>query len=293
MDGRDNMKGAGLMMVSMAAFTFNDVCMKELAGDIPLMQAIFLRGVLTSLLIFVAARHMGVLRFAIPRRDWGLIGLRSIAEIGATFSFLTALFHMPIANVTAILQALPLTVALTAAVFFAEPLGWRRMLAIGIGFCGVLMIVQPGADGFSTYSIYALIAVGFVTLRDLSSRRLSPAVPSFTVAFITAVIIACAGGITSIWQGWAPVETRHGFLLAGASLFILGGYLASVAVMRVGEISFIAPFRYTGLIWALVLGYLVFGDWPDQLTLLGAAIVVAMGVFTLYREAAARRATRN
>ncbi|MDQ2091240.1 DMT family transporter [Marimonas arenosa] len=292
MDASGNFKGAGLMVVSMAAFTFNDVCIKSLAGEVPLMQAIFLRGVLTSLLIFVVARRMGAIRLDFPLRDWGLIALRSAAEIGATFCFLTALFNMPIANVTAILQALPLTVALAAALVFSEPLGWRRILAIAIGLFGVLLIVRPGAEGFSVYSLYALAAVGFVTVRDLSVRRLSPAVPSISVALITAVVIASAGGLASLSQGWVSLVPWHGLMLAMAAFFILGGYLASVMVMRVGEISFVAPFRYTGLIWALLLGYLIFGDWPKPVTLLGASIVVTTGLFTLYREAQLRRKGR-
>lgn len=286
----DNIRGASLMMASMAAFTFNDVCIKAVAGDLPLMQAIFLRGVITSVLIFLLGRAMGAIRLDLPRRDWGLIGLRTLAEIGATFFFLTALFHMPIANVTAILQALPLTVALAAALFLGEPLGWRRLTAILVGLCGVILIVRPGAEGFSVYSLYALAAVGFVTLRDLTVRRLSPAVPSITVALCAAVAIMTAAGLVVLATGnWAPVTARSGGLLALAALFIIGGYLFSVMTMRRGEIGFIAPFRYTGLLWALLLGLLVFGEWPDALTLAGAGIVVATGIFTLYRERRARR----
>lgn len=286
----DNIRGASLMMAAMAAFTFNDVCIKAVAGELPLMQAIFIRGVITSVLIFFLGRAMGAIRLDLPGRDWGLIGLRTLAEIGATFFFLTALFQMPIANVTAILQALPLTVALAAALFLGEPLGWRRLTAILVGFCGVLVIVRPGAAGFTVYSLYALAAVGFVTLRDLTVRRLSPAVPSITVALCTAVAIMTASGLAALATGsWAPVSPRAGGLLAMAALFIIGGYLFSVMTMRRGEIGFIAPFRYTGLLWALVLGLLVFGEWPDTLTLAGAGIVVATGIFTLYRERRARR----
>jgi len=284
----DNMRGAGLMMVSMAAFTFNDVCMKALAGEVPLFQVVFVRGVLTTLFMFIAGRTLGVIRFTLPRRDLGLIALRTMAEIGATGFFLTALFHMPIANMTAILQALPLTVALAAALFLGEPLGRKRVLAILVGLVGVMLIVRPGTEGFNTYSIYALVAVGFVTIRDLSSRRLSTQVPSFTVALIGAISVTTTFGLASTTGEWVAISLRSGGLIVMASLFIIGGYLASVMVMRVGEIGFTAPFRYTGLIWALVLGFLVFGDWPDGLTLLGAGIVVATGLFTLYRERRAR-----
>ncbi len=200
-----------------------------------------------------------------------MVALRTLGELGgATYGFLMALFNMPIANVTAILQALPLTVALAAALFLGEPLGWRRLGAILAGFAGgVMLIVQPGGgDGFTVWSLYALVAVAFITLRDLASRRLSPpATPSLTVSLVAAIAICLAGGVGSMTETWAPpIGLREWTLLILAALFILGGYLASVAVMRVGEIGFVAPFRYTGLLWALVLGWLFFGDWPDLLT---------------------------
>lgn len=198
--------------------------------------------------------------------------------------FLTALFHSPIANVTAILQSLPLTVALAAALFLGEPLGWRRIIAILIGLAGVLLIVRPGGDGFNAWSVYALIAVVFVTIRDLTVRKMSADVPSMTVAFVTAAAITVAGGLASLQTEWVAVSLLSGGLLLTASLFILIGYIASVMTMRQGEIGFIAPFRYTGILWALLLGWMVFGEWPDDLTLIEAAIVVLMGMFTLYRE---------
>ena len=288
----DNLRGAGLMMLSMAAFTFNDTAIKSLGDAVPLAQAIFLRGLMTTLLLYVAGRAMGVIRLDLPRRDWALIVLRSLAELGATFLFLNALMHMPLANLTAILQALPLTVAVAAALVFGEPLGWRRILAIAIGFFGVMLIIRPGPDGFTIYSLYALGAVGFVTIRDLASRRLSRATPSITVALTAAALIMSASGIITLTQGWSPVTGRDFSLLGIAALFILVGYLASVMTMRVGEIGFVAPFRYTGLIWALLLGWLVFGDWPGPITLIGAALVVSTGLFTLYRERQLARRAR-
>lgn len=281
---QSNMRAAALMTASMAGYTFNDTAIKLLAGDVPLFQAVFLRGVFASIFIYLLARHLGALKFDLPRRDWGLVVLRSLAELAATYLFLTALFNMPIANVTAILQALPLTVALAAAVFLQEPLGWRRLGAILTGFAGVMLIVQPGGDGFSVWSLYALAAVGCITLRDLAARSLSRSTPTLTVSLVASIAICLGAGAASITETWAPIGFREFFLLFLAACFILMGYLASVAVMRVGEIGFVAPFRYTGLLWALILGWLVFGDWPDALTLTGAGIVVAMGLFTLFRE---------
>jgi len=281
----DNLTGALLMMGSMVAFTVNDVFIKTLAGDIPLFQLLFLRGIVTTILVGAIAWRMGVLRVRLSRRDMGSVAIRIIAEIGAAYFFLTALFNLPIANVTAILQVIPLTITLAAAVFYRDALGWRRLVAILIGFGGVLLIVRPGADDFTVYSFYALAAVGFVTLRDLITRRLSRDAPSMLVTFITSASIMVAFGLASLGGDWVAVDLRAAGLVLGASVMVVGGYLSSIMVMRVGEVSFIAPFRYTGLIWALLLGWLVFGEWPAPVTLVGAAIVVGSGMFTLYREA--------
>jgi S-adenosylmethionine uptake transporter len=286
----DNMRGALLMVGSMTAFTFNDACMKAMSDELPLMQALFLRGMATSALIYLFLRMTGRLDLRIPRRDWGIIGLRTLGEIAAAYFFLTALFNMPFANVSAILQALPLTITLAGALFLGEAVGWRRLVAILIGFGGVMLIVRPGGEGFNVYSLYVVAAVFAVALRDLSTRRLSASVPSMTVALITALAVGLAAGLASAVEGWAPISGLAALQLAGSAVFVMGGYLLSIMVMRIGEIGFVAPFRYTSLVVALILGYTIFDEWPDTLTLIGAAIIVATGLFTLYRE---HRLTRD
>ncbi len=285
----DNTRGALLMMASMAGFTLNDTFMKALSDQVPLFQVIFLRGIVTTTALGIMAWYLGALHLRIPRGDRALITLRMLAEVGSAYFFLTALYNMPLANVSAIMQSLPLIVTLAAALFFKEPLGWRRMTAILIGLCGVLLIVRPGTDGFTIFSVYALIAVAFVTLRDLVTRRISGATHSMMVTFTTSLGLMLAFGAASLSVDWVPLDSYRTGMILGASVMVIFGYVFSVMVMRVGQISFVAPFRYTGLIWALVLGWLVFGDWPAPLTLLGAAIVVGSGVFTLYREAQLNR----
>lgn len=279
-----NLQGAMLMMASMAAFTFNDACLKALAGELPLFQVIFLRGAATTVILFAMAWSGGSLKIRLTRKDRWLVILRTVAEVTATFLFVTTLFHMPLANVSAILQALPLTVTLASALVFGEAVGWRRLSAILVGFLGVLLIVRPGGEGFNAYSLLAVGAVFMVTVRDLAVRRLSRDVPSLTVALSAAVGVTLFGGLGSIGGEWVAVSPRAFWLLSGATLFIVGAYLFSIMAMRVGEIGFVAPFRYTSLLVALLLGYFAFGDWPDAWTMIGASIVVATGVFTLYRE---------
>jgi S-adenosylmethionine uptake transporter len=287
----DNMRGAVLMTLGMAAFTVNDACMKALSDHLPFWQAVFLRGLAVCTVMGTGVVLLGQLRLRWPARVWGLIGLRALGEVGAAYFFITALFHMPLANATAILQALPLAVTLAGAVLFRERVGWRRWLAIAVGFTGVMLIVRPGAEGFTVYSVYALISVVAVTLRDLVTRQLPREVPGGMVALTGAVAVTVFGGTGALVTDWAPVTPVAAGLLAGAVVFVLAGYLLSVTVMRTGEIGFVAPFRYTSLVWSLILGFLAFGEFPDGLTLLGGAIVVATGLFTLYRERVRGRRT--
>lgn len=279
-----NLTGALLMMGSMTAFTVNDAIVKFIGADMPLMQILTLRGAVSSGLMLWLAWMTGTLSLAFSRSDWWLIGLRSLCEAAAAYFFLTALLHMPMANVSAVLQMLPLTVTAGAAIFYREAVGWRRMLAIGLGFLGMLLIVRPGPEGFSVYSLYAVAAVACVTLRDLVVRRISPHVSSMSVSLVGAIAVCVFSGVASVGTDWVPVTGRLWGMITASSMLVMAGYLLSVMVMRVGEVSFIAPFRYTSLLVALILGYVVFGDWPTPLTLLGAAIVVGSGLFTLYRE---------
>lgn len=272
------------MTGAMCAFTLNDAFMKSLADELPLFQAIFFRGIGAILCLTVMCKLLGQLRPGLSARDWLLILIRTIGEMGGTYFFLTALFHMPIANVSAILQALPLAVSLAAAVFLGEAMGWRRLSAICVGFVGVILIIQPGGTDFSSYSFYALAAVACVTLRDVAVRRMSRAVPSVFVALVAAVGVTTLGAIGCLFIEWQPFTTTSTLQLTGATGFLIFGYIASVSAMRVGEIAFVAPFRYTSLLVALLLGIVIFGEWPNLLALLGAIVVVATGLFTLYRE---------
>lgn len=283
-----NQTGAMIMMGSMTAFTVNDAIVKTLGADLPLMQILTLRGVLTSVLMLMLARSLGRLDFTMSRRDRWLVLLRSLLEVAPAYLFLTALLHMPLANVSAILQVLPLTVTAGAALFFREKVGWRRMVAICIGFLGMMLIVRPGPEGFSIYSAYAIGAVICVTGRDLVVRKISREVSSMTVSLIGALAVCVVSGLFSFTVDWQPLSAILWTKIGFSSLFVMGGYLLSVMAMRVGEVSFVAPFRYTSLLVALILGFVVFGDWPAPLTLLGASIVVGSGLFTLYREKAAR-----
>ena len=282
----DNLRAALLMMLSMTAFTVNDALMKLASPGLPFFQQIFMRGCLITLGLYLLARMWGHLAHRPSPRDRVLTGLRTLAEAVATLFFLAALYSMPIANLSAILQALPLTVTLAAALFLREQVGWRRIAAIMIGFIGVGIIIRPGMDGFTIYSVYGVAAVVAVTFRDLTARRLSTGIPSTRVALAAAIGVTVLAAAASAFaqEAWVLPSAEQALLLVGAAVCLMAGYTSAVASMRVGEIGFVAPFRYTSLLVALILGLVIFDEWPDALTLLGAGIVVATGLFTLYRE---------
>jgi S-adenosylmethionine uptake transporter len=278
------------MTAAMTAFACSDACMKALGQEMPLFQALFLRGCGTTLFLWGLTVAMGQARLGLPRRDWVLIAARVVAEMGAAWFFITALFQMPLANVSAVLQALPLAVTLAGAVVLRERIGRAQLLAILVGFAGVLLIVRPGAEGFGWPALYALASVACVTVRDLLSRLIAPDTPSLLVAAVTAGGVAAFGGVGSIFVAWTPVDGATALILIGAMSFVMLAYVASVSAMRVGELAVVAPFRYTSLLVSIALGVVAFGTVPDALTLTGAGIVVATGLFTFLRERTRPRA---
>ncbi|MBL4906133.1 MAG: DMT family transporter [Sneathiella sp.] len=280
----DNARGAFFMAVCMAAFGINDALMKLASEHFSLIQAMFVRSIFTTLLLGGFAWHKKALFIAVPKKDRKLIFFRIVGEILGSFLFLTAIFNMPLANATAILQSMPLAVTLGGAVFLGEAVGWRRYLAVLIGFSAVMIIVRPGTEGFNTYSFFALAAVALLVLRDLSTRRISSQIPSSFVSFLSSAAIMLTTGFLLPFTDWVPLSVENTSLLFAASLFVIFGYVFSVSAMRIGEIGFVSPFRYTILLWSIVLGVLVFGDIPDFWTIVGSALVVVTGIYTFYRE---------
>ena len=280
----DNLLGAALMTCCVLAYVLNDAVMKLLFADIDFFQAIFLRGLVSLPPLLILAFMTKTLLQKYSSKNQRLIIIRILAEIGTTVTFLTALKHMPLANVTAILQSLPLAITMAAAIFLGEPVGWRRWSAICVGFTGVLIIIRPGLAGFNSYSLLALAAVILLTVREISTRQLDNKVPTVTVALSTTLGITAFAALMLIGTEWAEINFVSWSLIIAAAAAVTVATLLSVVAMRTGDIGFVSPFRYTSLIGAIGLGILLFGEWPDGITLLGAAIIAFAGIYSLYRE---------
>lgn len=279
-----NLRGAMLMTVSTIGFSANDAVTKLLSLSMNVAQIMLVRGVLATALIGLLAWRA---RAMLPARRalHPMVLLRVAAEILSTICFLTALPHLALANATAIMQALPLAVTMAAALFLAEPVGWRRWLSILAGFAGVLIIVRPGSEGFNAYALLTLVSVAACAVRDLATRAAPTDIPSLFMTFVTSLGVTLTGGLLiAPYGGWTPLEPFHlAFLTLGAALLLVG-YQFLIMSNRAGDISFIAPFRYISLLNAALLGFLVFREVPDAAMLAGSLVIVLSGLYMLYRE---------
>ena len=280
----DNMRGALLMTAATAGFACNDALMKLAFETVPVAQGIFCRGLVAIVLIGLLAWRTGALRCRPSRREWRVLALRTGAELGATVTFLQAISMMPLAAATSVLQFVPLAVTMVAALLLSEPVGWRRWSAIAVGFLGVLVMMRPGTAGFEATLLYPMATVVFITARDVLTRYMEPATPSVFVSFLTILTVTFFAGVAMPIQGAVAIDLTTAALFVIAASFIMVGYIMSVTGMRVGDISAVSPFRYTVLVWAMLLGFLLFEEVPDTPTLIGAGMVVAAGLYTLWRE---------
>ena len=280
----ENFRGALIMMICMSAFVLNDAFVR-LAGDsLPLAQILFIRGLITTAVLLSFAIYGGVFSLTISKKDKWRIFFRSIAEGFTAYFFLTAVMNMPFANVTAILQILPMTVTLAAAFVFKERVGIIRISLILIGFLGVVLIINPSADGFNLYAAYALIAVVLITIRDLITRKLSSEVPTLLPTVSASIGVLLFSVILLINTPLQPLNTQNSLFIFVAAFFIVFGYYTAVLVMRSGEISFISPFRYTAILFALILGFIFFDEKPDITAFVGIVIVMLAGIVLMMRN---------
>lgn len=278
----------------MAAFAVEDALIKAAAAiGLPTGQILIVIGLGGGAIFGALARRRGIALFT-PVLLRPAVLARNLSEVIGTLGFVTAITTIPLATASAILQATPLVITMGAALIFAEPVGWRRWSAIGVGFVGVLVIIRPGMDAFDPWSITAVIGVLGLAGRDLASRAVPVAISNLQIAtygFLTAIptgliLIAASGG--AVWPdgtGW--------LLLLGAIAVGTAGYYSITAASRTGEDAVVTPFRYTRLPFALIVGWAFFAEVPDALTYAGAALIIASGIYTFLRERRLARLARD
>lgn len=286
----DTRQGVVAMCLSMATFLINDAMVKLASERLPMDQIVFVRGIFASLLLFawLAVGQPWVLHY-IRHKGMIRVGWRSVLDALSTFTYLWALFHLPLPNISAINLSSPLIVTVLAVLFLGEKVAWRRWSAIAVGLVGVLLVVQPSSDAFTWFSVVAIAGTILGAIRDVMTRRIAQEIPSILITFATAVAVAAVAGVSVAATGWVPMSLSDLALLAGASVFLIGGYHFIIVAMRVAETSIVAPFRYTSILWAIILGYVLWGDVPNTLALAGIVILVGSGLYLMHRERVARQ----
>ena len=288
--GHANRAGILAVIGAMACFVVNDALVKYASQTMPAAQLIFVRGVVASMLVLAAAGAMGVThRIREIARGWVVV--RAIVDTIATMLYLVSLFHLPIANATAINMASPFFITVLAALFIGEHVGAPRWLATGVGFLGVLLIIQPQAEGFNVYALVCLLATVLIAVRDLVTQRVHASVPSILVTLSTTITVMLLAGGLSLIEGWRPLSAVEMGLLAVAAVFLATGYYLIVSSTRRGDLSLIVPFRYTALLFATIAGFVAWGDTPNALAWCGIALLIGSGIYVLRASRLARTAT--
>ncbi|WP_299736330.1 DMT family transporter [uncultured Roseobacter sp.] len=281
----ENLRGATFMVLAMLGFAIEDMLIKFLAVELPVGQIIGMLGlgsaVLVGLLLMLQGQALFTRAMLTP-----VIALRAFGELVGTLGFVTAIALTPLSSASAILQATPLFVTLGAALFLQEKVGWRRWSAIIVGFFGVLLIIRPGMEAFDWLSLFALQGVIGLGIRDLATRRVPRETSSLQLSFLAFLVLIPSAALLMWINGSAlvTVSTANWVYLIIALLIGIVAYYLIVVAMRIGEVSFVTPFRYSRIIFALVVGIAVFNENPDLWTLTGAFIIVASGLYTLWRE---------
>ena len=280
---------AGLyMVITTACFVVGDTCIKLIGTTLPVAQVICLIGLVSSLFLLMLCGQQGILK-DVPLIFTRTVLLRSLFDAMASFMFVSALMHMPLANLSSVMQSVPLVVVAVGVIFLGEKVGLSRIAAVIAGFVGVLLIVKPTPQTISIYEFFAVGAVIVVAFRDLVTKRIPAHVPLLVIAFANAIFISLSGLGVGLVQGFTTVEAWQLALLLGAGLFVTISYFFIVATVRLGDLSATAPFRYSEVVFAIIAGILVFNEYPDAISYAGMALVIGAGLFAAHREAAQAR----
>ena len=279
----DNTRGILALLLSQGLFVSSDSFVKLAGAVMPATQIMAVRGLMAVTLSAL------VLVLTVDRSRWKLaaqplVAVRAGLEGLSAALFIISLPHLKLGDITVFMQFTPLSITLLAALVLGEKVGWRRWMAIGVGFVGVVLVAQPGGASFSVYSITAIMVALLISVRDLVTRRLDPAIPTPAITLTTTVSVCALGFLGSPLQDWQPVEAGTLWLLAGSAVLVTAANVSIIRAFRGTDVTVVSPFRYFGVLWALLLGFLIWRDTPNMLAIAGTMLIVGSGLYTMHRE---------
>jgi drug/metabolite transporter (DMT)-like permease len=286
-----NLRGIAAMLAATALFTLADASMKLVSATLPTGETVFVRSFSTALILTAAAFVTGAI-LSLRRALVPIMGWRSAGDVASSLFFQSGLARMPFADIMGVLQLVPLSLTAASALFLGERVGWRRWTAVVIGLVGALLVIKPGSSAFNPWAILAVLSVLCATLRDVATRRLDPTLSPLVILMISQFVVALGGLGCTTFEAWS-IPTMYEFVhLMIASVFSLAGHLCVIHSLRSGEISTVAPFRYAGMVWAVLLGLLLWNQLPDAYSFAGILILMSAGLYTFFREQKLKRLSR-
>lgn len=284
-----NLRGIAAILVATGSFVANDTCMKLALEDAPPFQVLVMRGVAAIVWCLPVIFAMGLIRH-LPKAFHPWVLLRSGSELIAILCFITALAHMPIADLTAITQISPLVVLLGMWLFFGEKVGGLRFFLVGLGITGALMVAQPGGVASSPFAIFGFLTAVGAAFRDILSRKVPARTPALAVTFSTLFIVMVGALLMSLsLEEMVRPTFRHGWLMVIAGFFLMCGHSFIYMAYRMSPARVVAPFNYAFMIWAGISGVPVFGQIPNGLAIAGMALIMAAGLAVVFLEGRARQ----
>jgi drug/metabolite transporter (DMT)-like permease len=283
-----NRRGILAVVFGMGSFSLSDALTKLAATKLPTGEVIFTRGLASAIFFAVAVMAAGQLRH-LPHALSPATLLRGLFDALAVVLFITALIHMNLADLSAVVLVQPLLMTALAVILFREDVGWRRWAAIAVGLVGTLFIVRPTPAAFDAWALLGLGAALGGAARDLATRRVDPSIPSLCICLVSSIAVTLSATFVSYGETWIVPSAMALFLCSSAGLFFGIGTFLIVLAFRGTDLGAVVPFRYALLVWAGLWGYLFFAELPDRWTMVGAALIVASGLYTLHREAVRRR----
>jgi drug/metabolite transporter (DMT)-like permease len=282
---RRSVRAIGAMVLATIAFTLGDAAMKLIAGTIPTGQAVFMRCLGSAILVGAAATVTGAIvtvrRALVPLMAW-----RSMGDAGSALFFQAAVGRMPFADIMGILQLTPLSLTAASALFLGAHVGWRRWSAVMVGLGGALLVIKPGTSAFNIWALFAVGTVLCGTVRDITTRKLDGGLSPLVILLVSQTVVALVALGFVTFESWVWPSPQETGLIALSAALTLAGHVWIIASLRGGDIATVAPFRYAGIIWAILIGLALWGELPDALSFCGIVMLIAAGIYTFRRERA-------
>ena len=273
-----------LMTLAMAIFAVSDAVIKRLGEVVGAFQTIFVVSVI-SLLFFLPLLWRAGDRLFSSRALGRAMIIRTLGEVGGAIGVVGGLAVLPLSLVAALLQAQPLVLTAVAALFLSEKVGWRRWAAVVVGFAGVMLILRPTGEAFEITLLLPLLGVLGLTARDLGTRLLPPDISTPFAASWAILAVGAVGAVgMALTGGWSAMSGLAWALAGAAAVCVSLAYAAITAALRVGDLSAVAPFRYTRIVFAFAIAWIVFDERPDLFVWLGLALIIFSGLYTFWRE---------